>query len=257
MISLSASKVDCFLGCQRLFKMRYITKPFVPPENKYFVIGNISHKALELFYSRNFHQQPENFKLNLSACLKEAYKKYNVVEKLKKNEIVKKDIENIRTMMRGYLNVVLPTPAPKVAYIEKSFHIDVDDFMIAGKADRIDTVNDDFVIIDYKTNSRAFTKKELEESVQLPTYKLWLDRLYKESKPAYKVFGEYVYLKLTTGKKWKSTFEITEDKVEAALEKYRGVKRQLNNNCSFKRNMNYKYCGPMCDYFSICRKEGD
>jgi len=257
MINLSASKVDCFMGCQKLFYWRYIAKPITPPDNKYFLIGNIAHRALELFYEKGFHKQPDTFKDNLSACLKSAFVKYDAMSLLKKNVFVKRDMEEIQNMMKSYLQNVLPTPTPNVSYVEKSFYISVEDFKIAGKADRVDFDQGNYIIVDYKTNGKAFTKKELEESVQLPTYKIWLDTLYKAQYPEYKAFGEYVYLKLTSGKKWKATFEITEDRVKDALEKYRFVKQQLNNKCSFKRNLKYKYCSPRCDYFFQCQKDGD
>jgi hypothetical protein len=258
-INLSASKVDCFFGCEKLYYFRYIAKPITPPDNKYFLIGNIAHNTLELFYSKGFHKRAESFKENLSSCLKESYLKYNLMGLLKKNVFVKRDVENIQTMMKGYLKNVLPTHLvdvqPNVAFVEKSFYITVDDFKIAGKADRVDFNQGNYTIVDYKTNSKAFSKKEMAESVQLPTYKIWLDTLYKKDYPNYKVNGEYVYLKLTSGKKWKSVFEITDELVEAALERYRFVRQKLNNGCEFKRNMSFKYCGPMCDYFAICKKE--
>lgn len=255
MIKLSASKVDCYMGCPRLYAFRYIERPFVPPENKYFVIGNVAHKALELFYQKKYHVVPDKFKDNLSECLKLALQKNDVVSKLKRNEICKKDIESIRLMMKNYLTHVLPKPTPNVLYIEKAFYINVDDINIAGKADRIDIKDDSYVIVDYKTNSKAFSKKEIEESVQLPTYKIWLDSLNKDKKM--KVFGEYVYLKLTSGKKWTSTFEITDAAVKNAVDKYKWVCQELKNNTNFKRNLSYKYCGPMCDYFGLCQKGGD
>lgn len=243
------------MGCPRLYGYRYVQKPFIPPENKYFVIGNVAHKALELFYQKSYHTYADNYKEHLSECLKLAFQKNNVEEKLKKNEVCKRDIESIRTMMKSYLHNVLPKTNPQVIYIEKSFYINVDDISIAGKADRVDMKDGNYVIVDYKTNSKAFSKKEIDESVQLPTYKIWLDSINKEKN--YKVFGEYVYLKLTSGKKWCSTFEITDDRVKDAVDKYKWVCQQLNNNKNFKRNLSYKYCGPMCDYFGICHKEGD
>jgi hypothetical protein len=239
MKSLSASKVDCFFGCARLFYYRYVAPPYTPPENKYFLLGNIAHSTLESFYDKGFHKQ-ENYQENLVKCLKDAYVKHNVLAGLKKNVILRKDVDNIRLMMKNYLNTVICNEdPPEVLYVEKFFNIKIDGVNINGKADRVDNISGGFKIIDYKTNSKAFTKNEIFESVQLPTYKLWLDTVKKNQK----VLGEYVYLKLISGKKGRSTFEIMDEHVQHALDKYKQVQQELNNGCKFERNFSYKYCG--------------
>ena len=50
-LTLSPTKVDTFYGCRRLFLYNYLRPPFPQKDNKYFAIGNIAHKALELFHS--------------------------------------------------------------------------------------------------------------------------------------------------------------------------------------------------------------
>lgn len=245
-MNLSPSKVDCFLGCKRLYFYRYISKPYTPPFNKYFMIGNICHKSLELFYKKATVENKHLWAKLMAATFKHSMNKYKAFENQKKGRIEEADLYKMKEMLKNYLGVINGT-LPNIESMEQRFKIQLKQITIIGKADRVDKVEDGFVIVDYKTSSKPMTKKEVAESVQLPTYGLWMKQLHPESN----VYGKYIYLKHL---KKKQKFEITKEMTAEAVEKYTLVKFSLENGCKMNRNTAYKYCWG-CEYKSYCNRD--
>jgi len=246
-MKLSPSKVDCFLGCKRLFKYRYLEKVY-RPASKYFLIGNVCHKSLELFYSKATLENKHRWSELMGKTFEHSIKTYKALEKRKSGFIMQDDLRVMKKMLKDYLDLMLSNGAfPEIKSIEKRFEIKLDQVIIVGKADRVDKVKDGFVIVDYKTSSRPLTKKEVAASVQLPTYGLWMHQTHPEAN----VYGKYVYLKHLNKKQ---KFEITKEIMAEAVEKYTGVKFSLENGCKMIKNEKYKYCFH-CEYKQHCNHD--
>jgi CRISPR/Cas system-associated exonuclease Cas4 (RecB family) len=136
--------------------------------------------------------------------------------------------------------------------LEKYFSIQTKNFVINGRADRVDVVDGKTIIVDYKTG-KPLRQIEAEESVQLPTYALWVSKI--EGMPS-EVIGRYIFLKCLDKKNGVLDIEITPDMVDAAMEKYNYVYSEITNGCKFKRNSSYKYC-LSCDFRSHCFSHDD
>lgn len=247
-MKLSPSKVDCFLGCRRLFKYRYLDKLKRPP-SKYFTIGNVCHKVLELFYKKANLENKDRWKELMEKAFEHTAKNtYTVFEKKKTGFLQQADLDSMKKMLKDYLGLVVSNGGlPNIENMEKRFEIKLDQVVIVGKADRVDKVKDGFVIVDYKTSSRPMTKKEVAGSVQLPTYGLWMKQLHPEAT----ICGKYVYLKKLNKKQ---KFEITKEVMADAVEKYTRVKFSLENGCKMNRNSEYKYCFT-CEHKQHCNND--
>jgi len=244
-MKLSASKVDCFLGCRRLFLYRYINKLPAKPK-KYFLIGNVCHKALELFYTRATMDNKHLWSKLMAATFKHSLNKYHGFEQEKKGFIDRDDLYNMKEMLKNHL-VYIDGKLPVIESAEKNFTITINELIIRGKADRVDKVDDGFIIMDYKTSSKPLTKKDVTMSVQLPTYGLWLRQLY----PNEKYYGQYIYLRHL---KKKQKIELTGEIMADAIEKYTLVKFSLENGCKMVRNSAYKYCF-ICEHGMYCNRD--
>ena len=246
-MKLSPSKVDCFLGCKRLFLYRYIRK-LPSASSKFFLIGNVCHRALELFYSKATLENKDRWQELMEKTFKHSIEKYKAIEKRNTGFLQHSDLLSMKKMLKDYLNLMLSNGSfPVVESLEKRFEIKLDQLVIVGKADRVDKTEDGFVVVDYKTSSKPFTKKEANESVQLPTYGLWMHQLYPDAK----VYGKYIYLKHLNKKQ---KFEITKDVMAEAINKYTLVKFSLENGCSMVKNESYKYCFT-CEHKQYCNND--
>lgn len=251
---LSASKVDCFYGCKRQFRYRYLQKPFPEPPVPWFLIGNIAHYALEMFY-KNKHQQETSKKKQkkaLTGYFREAIEKYKAKSHIRSGLITKENIADIRKMLKDYL-VILPNVEGVTEHTEQYFNIDIDGVEVSGKADRIDRLNDEYLVVDYKTSKKA---KFDPESVQLPTYAIWL--MQRFNIPLDQMKGQYYYLRHLTKKSGIGIqdFPITEKAVEDTKKKYQYVRDAINNE-DFEYTKNTEHYCFTCPYKTLCIRDNN
>jgi hypothetical protein len=255
-LTLSPTKVDTFMGCRRLFKYKYIAQPFVPPQNKYFVIGNIAHKALELYHKTRTTKDalpPEGgWGKFMGSCLKQAMNTEHAARHLNRGTITKDDLRAVRDMLKKYVHYIKKVGAPDVHTVEKLAKINVEGIAVWLKADRIDNINDGgYRVVDYKSGQAA-TKKSERESVQIPSYGLYIQQ--RVDKNAKDIIGEYCYVKQLDSKKGISSHTVTQEWMNDAVLKYKSVHNEITNGCKFTQNFKYKYCF-FCDFKQHCLED--
>jgi RecB family exonuclease len=250
-LTLSPSKVDTFFGCRRLFKYRYISPPFTPEENRFFLIGNIAHKTLENLHKEQMDRTKYNWKKEMGRHFKAAITTYKAYDKIKKGVITKEDLYSIKLMMSKYLNYLEKNDIPNVFQVEKLAKVTIDSVIVWLKADRIDDLGENsYRVIDYKSGSPA-TKKDELASVQIPSYGIWLRQMIPD---ADWITGQYLYLKYIDSKKGVHTYDISDEMMDEAEEKYKKVDQKLKNGCDFMQNFKYKYCR-WCDFRRYCLED--
>jgi CRISPR/Cas system-associated exonuclease Cas4 (RecB family) len=257
-LTLSPSKVDTFMGCKRLYKYRYISVPFTPPQNKYFVIGNIAHKALELYHKERFNDKIGRlggWKRFMGECFKEAMKRENARKYLRDSTISKDDLLSIRDMLKNYVNHIKKTGAPTVALVEKLAKVNIEGIDVWLKADRVDSLGEkEYKVVDYKSG-RPSTKKGERESVQIPSYGLFIKQ-HVHKNPT-NIFGEYCYIKHLDKKNGISAHEVTQEWMDDAASKYKSVYNEITSGkCKFRQNFKYKFCR-FCDFKKYCLEDDD
>lgn len=254
-LTLSPTKVDTFFGCKRLFYYKYIAEIPVA-ENKFFLIGNVAHAALENFHKILLVDEERDWKELLSEQFKKAAEKYRVFSKIRDGLIRKSDLIDIKFMLKNYLKYLNSSEEfPSAVSVEKLAKIVLDkDIVIWLKADRIDTLdgNGSFKVVDYKSGKPASQKDELA-SVQIPSYGMLVQQEFGKTKT---ILGEYIYLRYADSAKGIHAHEISEELIEKAKNKYRRVKQHLTKGGAYSQNFKYKYCN-FCDYKRRCLQEED
>jgi RecB family exonuclease len=243
-MDLSVSKVDCYKNCPRLYYYRYIKKPIFV-ENKHWVVGNITHKILELYHQQYVynHDVYKSLQFSLQNGLSTDY-----TRKFLDNKTIKKsDIKTIAAMIKDYITNYGKNK--NVTECEKSFKISLtSDIHVIGKIDRVDKEENIIRVVDYKTSKNLGTLKEyLANSVQLQTYGIWA----KETYPEYEIICQYVFLKHTP--RGILDFWITEDMLEECRDVYIEVANKIDAN-QFQQNKSYTWCRT-CEYSEICKEE--
>ena len=132
-----------------------------PDSSHNMAFGSVVHKVFERI---------ELDKLNPA----QAYELYDAeFEKIKKEfpnvPIMRQFYRDGQLMIEKYGKFLKPGSA---AMTEKGFKVDLDGHRITGRIDRIDNLNGNLIISDYKTSSSAVGWDEAKESLQLAIYYL-------------------------------------------------------------------------------------
>ena len=251
-LTLSPSKVDTFLGCKRLFKYRYINPPFTPAQNRYFLIGNIAHKALETLHKEHMQNPIKNWNVAMGQHFKNAVKIYRVDRHIFSGILTQDDLFSIKKMLGNYLHYVKEN-VPRVRKVEQLKRIDVGGIVVWLKADRIDSIKGGrYRVVDYKSGNVS-PKKDERASVQIPSYGLLIKQHIDKDAI---VEGAYLYLKFMGANHGIRKYEITEEWIADAVKRYHYVDSELKAGCYFTQNWYYKYCR-ICDFHEHCVEDQD
>lgn len=257
-LTLSASKVDCFYSCRRLFLYRYLRSPFPVRENKYFVVGNLVHKTLELYHMfKDSHTScPVHCQELMKYAFETAIKQEAADVKLTLGHISREEVDSVKTMIKRYLeldlseklSVVTHTTVRDDVVVERKFIFLIDGVEVHGKIDQIREQNGHVLIVDYKTNKSTYSEKDVNESVQLPTYYMWVQREYAKAKSIKCV---YLFLRPDSGVVTKE-YTVSSDSLQSAEYKYKeAIKALRNPETLYHQNFKYKFCYT-CDYKAHC-----
>src|SRR5512140_1653144 len=146
-LTLSPTKVDTFSKCQRKFYYNYLNSPFPQMEHDFFIVGNIAHKALELFHQRLVQNVP--WKANMSASFKEAVQSQNAFQKIEKVLLTMDHLFSVKQMMKNYLFYLRSGASVNVCKLEQLAKVTIKGVPVWLKADRVDRTPEGYVVIDY------------------------------------------------------------------------------------------------------------
>lgn len=169
---LSYSQFDTFSTCPLKYNYRYMIG--VPmPQSHAANFGSSVHGALNELYQLLKQKHEVNLKV-----LEDLYEKNWIpygYESVEHEEIRKK--QGFEMLKAFYDKNSQPWVIP--AFLEQNFNIRVDDFMITGRIDRIDKLDDGtFEVIDYKTG-RSKEAYYLKKDLQLSIYALACRDIFK------------------------------------------------------------------------------
>jgi len=165
-IKLSASAMKTYEQCPRKYFFTYIEKA-PKKEWDHFDLGNLCHKALEVFHK--IYMEEGTNKGSLSKLMKHAFTEARTSLGKKLED---KMIEEAYNLLMGYLKNVSKSGMPLVKGVESAFTFKIrEDILIRGFIDRLDVIKDGrFHIVDYKTTKNEYYL----EPFQLLIYGLWL-----------------------------------------------------------------------------------
>lgn len=173
-LRLSFSRIDTYQNCGLKFRFAYIDKlPQKPSPHLSF--GNSVHAALESFFDRKLPQAPP-----LDVLLDTLYAKWDKsgFAGLPRDEQLEYYRHAQDVLRRYYQRVVDDFRLPLAT--EQWFDMPMgNNVTIVGSIDRVDVDDDGGLhVIDYKTNRKAKTYRDVSRSLQLSLYALACEYLY-------------------------------------------------------------------------------
>ncbi len=170
-VKLSYTALSTYEQCPLQYKFRYVDRLDWEPRPA-LSFGESLHSALEWLYSQQTPHLPE-----LPSLLDKLDELW-VSEGYSSPEEEERYREHAREILSEFYrsnsgSFRLP------ASVEQQFQIDMGDFLLTGKIDRLDRHPDGtYEIIDYKTNRRIPPLSRLANDLQLPIYQLASSRLW-------------------------------------------------------------------------------
>ena len=183
---LTPSLIEAFIPCRfRGFLQRMIDVKRMPTKDdvEALIIGQIAHSVLESYFSSKHHQS-----LPLKTVLKEHIDKIinNYISKnfVKNMSILKCHAHelsyNLAHLIENMQNMSSYQDA-KIIACEKDFYQEAlvlnyndNTYLVSGRVDRIDQINDDFLVTDYKLSKTESLniniRNALLSNMQLPIY---------------------------------------------------------------------------------------
>jgi RecB family exonuclease len=231
---LSYTSFSTYQQCPLQYRFRYVDRLDWQPRPA-LSFGESLHAALEWFYSGQTPHPPD-----LPSLLRQLEKVW-VSEGYADAEEEERYLEHAREV----LTVFHRANAPRYrlpASVEQPFQVDMGDFLLTGRIDRLDRHPDGtYEIIDYKTNRKLPPLARLSEDYQLPLYQLAATRVWG-IKP-----GKLTLYYLLPNQRF-TTRPWSEERLESMVEELRATAEAIARGL-FPPRPNH-LC-PWCDFASL------
>ncbi|MBI4323570.1 MAG: ATP-dependent helicase [Candidatus Omnitrophica bacterium] len=167
-LRLDAHGAYDYLTCPLKFRYSHVLRI---PIMRYpsIIYGATLHKAVELFFKRQMKGQPMS-----EAELLDAFEQAWSSEGFLTREHEEQRLARGREVLRAFFAAQQRNPE-QPTLIEEKFTFQLDDFLVAGRWDRVDCRGDEAVIIDYKSSEVTKPReadKRVRESLQMAVYAL-------------------------------------------------------------------------------------
>lgn len=245
----SVSAVNCYLNCPKQYLYDRILNLSAKDSNPNALsYGSAIHKALEKTIKKAILDKSYPQKEYLIDEFKIALKKLPLTS-YEQKEL---HFERGQMALEKYYNQLITTPIEWLYEVEKEFYFEEDDIKFNGFIDRIDIINDEIALYDYKTG------KAKSKSAIAPD---------KEYEGYYNQMAFYKYaLEKTTNKKVKSasfvfveeseknlTLEFNDEEIKAVVEKFKNTANEIKAH-NFEATQNKENC-KYCQYKDFCSLE--
>lgn len=238
----SVSQLKTYEQCPKKYLFQYIYK--IPTIAKhYFDFGTSIHTVLEHIV--------DNLKENISVELEYA-KSISLLHKFwiskgyesakQEREYFEKGLNIIKDFITKEIEIKKNNPTRKIIAKEKTFNFEINGKKIYGIIDRVDSVEGEFEILDYKTSNSQETKTQLNNSIQLFVYAMATKELFGKYP---KKLGLWYLLhdKISLIEFNLKNLELVKENILKLIE---GIEKQKFN--SIPTLFNCKFC----DYSDIC-----
>ena len=171
--TFSVSQFNTYNRCPRIYRYSYVFR--IPtPAKPYFDFGSTIHKVCEELTKDIMDGKEVSIELALRYL--DAYWKNEGYSSETEEQQAKEESKQI---LQTFLDEQSQMKS-KIVALEKKFIIKIGDYSVLGYIDRIDQDGDDYIIFDYKTAKEVTSKNKLKEDIQLLTYDLAVQDIFKK-----------------------------------------------------------------------------
>lgn len=184
MKTFSNSKLSCFEQCPLKFKFHYIDKIETEIETTVEAfLGEKVHETLEKLYKDLKFQKMNSLKELLKFFNEEWKKNWNDAIVIVKNEYSEENYKKMgEKYITDYYNRYKPFDQAKTIGLETKGFVDIGNYKIHVRIDRLAVDGDTYEIHDYKTNNSLPTQEKIDHDRQLAIYACGVKKMYPDAK---------------------------------------------------------------------------
>jgi len=173
-VRLSFTRIDTLEQCARRFRYAYVDRLPTPPSPA-LSFGSSVHAVLEWLHGRKVPSVPEDEEL--LAALYERWDQRGFAEVPREEQL--RYYGQAKDLLLHHRDGLRATGIRPPAGVEAWFELEFDDAVVVGSIDRVDVDDEGRLhVIDYKTNRRAKSRRDVARSLQLAIYALACEDLY-------------------------------------------------------------------------------
>ncbi|MBP1908575.1 ATP-dependent helicase [Methanolobus bombayensis] len=233
----SASGIRMYEDCPLKFKYSYVLK--IPtPQKTFFQVGTDVHAVYEQMSKLNMQGETPDIS-KARELLDSRWNPSGFSSETQEHQ----EYDRMQRMLDFWMDFEIANPNETVE-VEEWFDLNLDGAKFGGYIDRIDrTPDEDYIVIDYKTNKNPYPKKKLSEDIQIALYCLAV----KEKYGRLPVQAGHMYVNPDVAEM--RLIDVSEEGVEAVVERVREiVDRILIEDFEVREEPNCRFC----DYKGIC-----
>lgn len=242
---LSASRVEAYMNCPFKYYCDYIKEFSIDFDETYIKLGNFSHEVLRLYYTINKDKKfrEDSFEETFEIALKD----YEDIDKYK-IRLVK---DKLKALIINEENIEGEVITTEQDFTHNYFKDEKgEDISFRGRIDRVDKLDDKYILLDYKlTSSSIKSKNRIKdgEALQFPIYMGEYENMIKE----------IAYINIDDGNRKSQIFfddagSTFNEIMEAAGEKIKDIVKQMDDGVisqtDDKNNCRY------CQYMNLCKR---
>lgn len=245
--TLSPSKISTYLACPVKYKWTYLDDrgKWYLRSKSYYSFGTSLHAVLQRFHDEG--DQGVTTSTQAVAALEESW----ISAGYDSQDEMMQALSEGKSIVEKYVDAVASQPVTaKTILVEKSLRLDLGDFVLLGRLDRVDEGDDGTIeVVDYKSGRETVTSDEVATDLAMGCYQL----LLREAYPGKKVVASIIALR--SGDKATSGFSDQEAE---------GFRRDIEFIGGEILHRDYENLVPVrkplcegCDFVDLCSKHPD
>lgn len=243
--TLSPSKITTYLACPVKYKWTYVDDrgKWYMRAKSHYSFGTTLHKVLQRFHDEG--DQGVTTAHEAVAALEEGW----IEAGYQSQEEMDQALAEGRTIVAEYVEAVQKSPiTSRTVFIEKTLRMDMGDYVLLGRLDRLDRTEDGWLdIIDYKSGRRAVTDEEVAHDLAMSIYQLLVRHHY----PGEKVRATIIALRVGE----RASASLGEEEAARLALDLKGLGDEiLNRDYEGMIPVGKELCH-RCDFLALCRKD--
>ncbi len=246
-LTLSPTKINAYLSCRLAYKFTYIdriSRFFYKPKS-FHTFGATLHRALDEFHKQGGAQMQSSEEL--VDTMRAMWSPVGYVSREDEAEHLAAAEKLLDQYHSGHV-----VEGAKTLFTEKQLKIDMGEFNLMGRVDRIDEHPDGHIdIIDYKSGRKTVTVEEVRDDLAMGIYSLLAHRTFPDTRVTCTIYA------LRSGEK--ATVEHTDAELaelEVMIRLLAAEIMQIDADSDIEPQWNPEIC-PHCDYLRLCRRRAD
>jgi len=245
--TLSPTRITTYLACPVKYRWTYVDDrgKWYLRAKSYYSFGTTLHKVLE-----RFHDSADSGVATVDEALK-AYEESWIDAGFASADEMAEAFGEGQDIIERHIEQALQRPSEaKTLFVEKTLSLDMGDFRLLGRIDRVDELPDGTLeIVDYKSGRREVNQEEVEADLALSVYQLLVRRHYPDQ-PV-----KATLIALRTGEQASASLSNQDlAQFEADLKK---LAEEILNRDYEQLVPVYKPICPRCDFLPLCSRHPD